>query len=197
MFDLPIRAAVHHGSPINPDMVVIAELEKFLSCKLRSIVRGDGVWYSKAMDDVEEKFHSLLGLDHRDRSSLDLLCELVNGDKQVCAASRRFPEGTDHIKSLDREWPCDGDYLECLSRQVGPPSIVLAPFASAHDPLGVDICYWPVEPLAESIPNQGSQSSLVPADPAVDVLQQPVALLDRNAAVYDPGVASLVKLPRG
>jgi hypothetical protein len=36
---------------------------------------------------------------------------------------------------------------------------------------------------------------VVPADPAVDVLEQLVALLNWNAALKDPSVASLVKLP--
>jgi hypothetical protein len=44
--------------------------------------------------NVEEKFHGLLGLDRRDRSSLDPLRELVNGDKQVRLAPGHFPEGT-------------------------------------------------------------------------------------------------------
>jgi hypothetical protein len=37
MFDLPIRAGVHHGGPIDSDVVVIAEPEEFLSCKLLSL----------------------------------------------------------------------------------------------------------------------------------------------------------------
>jgi hypothetical protein len=80
-------------------MVVIVELEKFLSRKLRSIVRDDGVWYSKALDDVEEKFHGLLRLDRCNQSSLDPHRELVNGDKRVRVVPGRFPEGTDQIKS--------------------------------------------------------------------------------------------------
>ena len=52
------------------------------------IVYNDGVWYSKAMDDVEEEQHGLLGFDHRDRSSFDPFCELVHGDKQVGVAPR-------------------------------------------------------------------------------------------------------------
>jgi hypothetical protein len=72
---------VRHGGPIDLDVVVIAKPEEFLSRKLRTIVRDDGVRYSKAVDDVKEKFHSLLRLDHRDQSSLDPLRELVNGNK--------------------------------------------------------------------------------------------------------------------
>jgi hypothetical protein len=47
-FDLPVRAGVRHGGPIDSDVVVIAELEEFLSRKLRTIIRNDGVRYPKA-----------------------------------------------------------------------------------------------------------------------------------------------------
>jgi hypothetical protein len=41
--NLPVRARVRHGGPVNADVVVIAELEKFLPCELSAIVRDDGV----------------------------------------------------------------------------------------------------------------------------------------------------------
>jgi hypothetical protein len=41
--DLPICVGVHHGGPINVDVVVIIESEKFLSRELRGVVRDDGV----------------------------------------------------------------------------------------------------------------------------------------------------------
>ena len=50
--------------------------------ELHAIVCDDGVRYSKEMDDVEEEQHSFLELDHRDRSSFDLFCELVYGDNK-------------------------------------------------------------------------------------------------------------------
>jgi hypothetical protein len=133
--------------------------------------------------NVEEKFHGLLGLDCRNLPGLDPLYELVKGYKKVCVTPGRFPEWADQIESPDREWPCDGDCLECLSRQVGLPSVILAPFAGAHDPLGVDDRCRPVKSLAESVPNQGSQRGMALADPAVDVLQQLDTLLDQNAAL--------------
>ena len=71
------------GGPIDPNVVFIAELEELLSGELRVVVHDDGVWDSKAMDDVEEEQHGLLGFDRGDRSSLYPLCKLVYGDKQV------------------------------------------------------------------------------------------------------------------
>ena len=49
------------GGPIDQDVVFIAE-----SKELCVVVRDDGVWDPKAMDDVEEEQHGLLGLDHGD-----------------------------------------------------------------------------------------------------------------------------------
>ena len=46
---------MRHGSPIDADVVFIAESKEHLSDELRAIVRDDEVWDSKAMDDVEEK----------------------------------------------------------------------------------------------------------------------------------------------
>ena len=83
MFDLPVCAGVRHGSPIDVDVVFIAESEELFSGELCVIVRDNGVRDSKAMDDVKEEQHGLLGLDHGDRSSLYPLCKLVYGDKQV------------------------------------------------------------------------------------------------------------------
>jgi hypothetical protein len=41
--------------------------------ELCAIIRDDGVRNSKAMDDVEEEFHGLLGFDHGNQPSLYLL----------------------------------------------------------------------------------------------------------------------------
>jgi hypothetical protein len=57
------------------------EFEEFLPCKLPTIIRDDGVRDSKAVDDVEEKFHGLLGSDRRDRPRLNPHRELINDDK--------------------------------------------------------------------------------------------------------------------
>ena len=81
---------VRHGGPINTDVVFIIELEELLPGELCAIVRDNGVWYSKAMDDVKEEKDGLLGFDHRDRLSFYPLCKLVNGDKQVGVAPGRF-----------------------------------------------------------------------------------------------------------
>ena len=59
-------------------------------------------------------------------------------------------------------------------------SIVLAPFASAYDLLGVGYCSGPVEALSERIPNQGSRHSVMPTDPTMDITQQKLPLINRD-----------------
>ena len=55
MLNLPIRAGVRHGGPIDSDVVFIVESEELLSSDMRTVVHDDGVWDSKAMDDVKEE----------------------------------------------------------------------------------------------------------------------------------------------
>ena len=71
------------GGPIDPDVVFIAESKELLSGESRVVVHDDGVWDSKAMDDVEEEQHGLFGLDRGDRPSFYPLCKFVYGDKWV------------------------------------------------------------------------------------------------------------------
>ena len=68
------------------DVIFIMELEELLPGELCAVVRDDGVWDSKAMDDVEEEQHGLLGFDCGDQPSFYPLGKLVYGDKQVCIA---------------------------------------------------------------------------------------------------------------
>ena len=121
------------------------------------------------MDDVKEEQHSLLGLDHRDRSSFDPFRKLVHSDKQVGVALGRLFEGSNQIEPPDRKGPRDGDHLEHLGQEVSLPSIVLAPFVGAYDLLSVGYCSGLVEALSECIPNQGSRRVMVTADPTMDV----------------------------
>ena len=103
------------------------------------------------MDDVKEEQHALLELDRKDRSSLYPLCKLVYDDKQVRIAPGHPLEGSDQIEPQDHEQPCDRDRLERLGRQVGLSSIVLTPFAGAHNLFSVGYCGRPVEALSELI----------------------------------------------
>ena len=98
MLDLPVHLGVCNGSPINPDVVFITESKELFAGELCAVVCDDRVQDPKAMDDVEEEQHGLLGLDCRYRPSLYPLCKLVYGDKQVGVAPRRSFERIDQIE---------------------------------------------------------------------------------------------------
>ena len=55
MVDLPVHLVVRNGGPIDLDVVFIAESKELFAGELCAIVLNDGVWYSKAMDDVKEE----------------------------------------------------------------------------------------------------------------------------------------------
>ena len=55
MLDLPVHMGVHDCCPINPNVVIIAELEEFLACKQCAIICDDRVRHAKAVDNVKDK----------------------------------------------------------------------------------------------------------------------------------------------
>ena len=76
---------------------------------------------------------------------------------------------------------------------MGLPSVVLTPFIGAHNLFSVSYYSWPVEALSECVPDDGSRRGMVTIDPTMDIAQQPLPLFDEDAALQDPGVASLVE----
>ena len=95
-------------------------------------------------------------------------------------APGRLLERSNQIESPDREGPRDGNHLECLVREVSLPSIVLTPFAGAHDLLGVGYFSGPVEALSECVSHQGSRHDVVTVDLTVDIAQQKFSLFARD-----------------
>ena len=73
------------------------------------------------------------------------------------------------------------------------PSVVLAPFAGAYDLLGISYRGRPVEALSECISDYGSGRGMVTAYPTVDIAQQTLPSFKGDAALQDPGMASLVE----
>ena len=55
MFYLPVHPGVRYRGPVDADVLFIAKLEELISGELRAVVYDDGVWDSKAMDDVKEE----------------------------------------------------------------------------------------------------------------------------------------------
>jgi hypothetical protein len=73
VLDLSICLGVCHDCPIHADVVIIVEPEELLAGELCAVVGDDEIWDPKAVDDVCEQEHYLLGLDLRDWSCLDPL----------------------------------------------------------------------------------------------------------------------------
>ena len=96
------------------DVVFVAESDEPLSGELHAIVCDDGVWNSKAMDDVEEEQHGLLDFDRGYWSSFNPFCKLVYGDKQVGKTPRPLFEWPNQVEPPDHKGPRDGDHLESL-----------------------------------------------------------------------------------
>ena len=72
-------------------------------------------------------------------------------------------------------------------------SVVLTPFIGAHDMLSIGHHGWLVEALSERIFDQGSRHDMMTTNPTVDIAQQLLSLFNGDAALQDPGVASLVE----
>jgi hypothetical protein len=73
-------------------MVIIEEVKELFTVELHAIIGDDGIWDPEAMNNIGKEEHHLLRLDSRNWSSFNPLRELVNGDKQVGEAPRRFLE---------------------------------------------------------------------------------------------------------
>ena len=113
-------------------MVVVAERQEFLADELCPIIGDDGVWNRKPVDDVSEEQHRLLGLDLIDRTSLDPFGEFIDYYKQVGVAPGGLLQRPDHVEPPHGKWPCDGDSLEGLGREVHLLRIVLASLAGVY-----------------------------------------------------------------
>jgi hypothetical protein len=63
MLHLPIHHGVSYSDLVHMDVVVLAEVLELLPSELCAVVGDDGVRDPKAMDDVCEERHRLLGPD--------------------------------------------------------------------------------------------------------------------------------------
>jgi hypothetical protein len=121
-----------HGRPEHANVMVVAEIQKFFTSELGAIVRDDAVGDPKAMNNVGEELHSLLGPDAGDRVGLDPLGELVNCDKQVGEAASRSFQRSDKVEPPNGKRPCDGDGLQGVCRKMCLSRVVLTTFAGAY-----------------------------------------------------------------
>ena len=193
-FNLSVRGRMGDRRPVDLDVIIVTELQKFTSCELCSIVRDYGVRHSESVDNVEEELYRFFRPQPSDGTSFNPLCKLVDGDKNVCEAPGRLLEGSDQVQTPYREGPRDGDGLEGLGRQVCLPSIVLTPLAGANDVRRVVYCCRPVETLSEGVPDQRPRRGVVAAHTGVDVAQELLPLFDGDAALQYATHTSLVEL---
>jgi hypothetical protein len=67
--------------------MAVIEIQKLFTSELGAVVRDDTVGDPKAMDNVGEEEHSLLGPDTGDWAGLDPLREFVDCNEQVGEAT--------------------------------------------------------------------------------------------------------------
>jgi hypothetical protein len=70
---------------------LVAKLQEFPARELGPVVGDDGIWHSKAMDNVCEERHRLLCPEIRNGAHLHPLRKFVDRNQQVGEALGRFP----------------------------------------------------------------------------------------------------------
>lgn len=136
------------------DVEVLAELHKWFSCELNSIIGDDGVGYPEPINNVAEECDSLRRLELGDGFGLDPLGEFVDNNEQVGEASEHLLEGPDQVQPPNRKWLGDGYGLKGLSQHMCLSRVVLAAFTSLDDLLGVGHGCGPIETLPEPLPTR-------------------------------------------
>jgi hypothetical protein len=121
---LPICARMSDQHPIDPDPVLVSEIEELFACEVGLVVYDDGIGHTKLIHDIQEKLDDFLGAGLDDQFCLNPLGEFVHRDKKVGETTRGFVERPDHVETPDRELPGEGD---------GLPGIELALLAHADD----------------------------------------------------------------
>jgi hypothetical protein len=99
----------------------------------------------------------------------------------VGEAPRRLSEWAHHVEVPDGERPHDGDYLQCLHREMSLSGVELAPFTTLHDVLRVGDRCGLVETLSKSFPDKCSRTGMVTAGAGMYFLQQLAALIPEDA----------------
>jgi hypothetical protein len=115
--------------PVYQYVIVITEV---LPGELGVVVDDDRVGDPKVEDYVLDKAYRLFGANFGHETSLKSLSELVDRDKQVGEAPRRFFEWSQEVRAPQGKGPCNGDGLELLGWCVDLPRKVFTPFARPH-----------------------------------------------------------------
>jgi hypothetical protein len=81
-----------------------------------------------------------------------------------------------------------------VSQEISLAGVELAPFASAHDLVGVGDCGGPIKTLAERIAYEGVWRHVVAAHACVDILNELVSMGDGDAPLQDARHGALLQL---
>jgi hypothetical protein len=79
----------------------------------------------------------------------------------------------------------DRNHLEGVGREIGLVGVELAPFAGAHNLVGVSNHGRPVEALAECVAHEGARRRVVAAHTRTNVLEELAPLGDGYAPLQD------------
>ena len=78
MFDLTVSSWMFDQSPVDPDVISIAEVQELLFAKVSPMVNDDTVRNARPVDDVEEEFNRLFRAEISDGLGLYPFGKLVN-----------------------------------------------------------------------------------------------------------------------
>jgi hypothetical protein len=154
---------VRNSRPVHTDVVVVAEVKKFLPCELGVVVGDDRVGYAEAVNDVCEERYRLLGANVNNGSSLDPLGELVDRHENVSESPGHLSEWSHHVEVPDSERSRDGNGLKRLRREMSLSSVELAPFTAPYNILRVCDRCGPVKTLSKSLSGKRSQTGVMTA----------------------------------
>jgi hypothetical protein len=125
---------------------------------------------------------------------LDPLGEFVHGDQQVGVAYGHLSQGPDDVQPTHGEWPCDGNSLQGVSREISLAGVELALFAGAHDLVGVSGRGGPIKALAKRIAHEGARRCVMATHARMDVSDKLATVGDGDAPLQDARRGALIQL---
>jgi hypothetical protein len=146
---------VGYRGPVQLNAIIV-KIQELLPDELVVIVGDDGVRDPKMENNVLDKIHCLRGADLSQWPCLNPLSELVDRNKPVGQAPRRFLEEPQKVQTLHGKQTCNGDGLEILGQCVDLSCKVLAPSVGPYDLSRVTDGRRPVKTLSDFLSNHAS-----------------------------------------
>ena len=159
-----------------------------------AIVRYYTLRVAIPVDELAYELGCRLAVALLDWLGLDPLGELVDRDQEVGETGWGLLERAYHVHAPYGEWPCDGDGLECQTREVRLVGILLASDAPLDDVDGVSVRGEPVEVVSHGFGDQRPGAGVMAAVTGVDVLEDLASLFWLYAALEHASHAASVEL---